>query len=201
MPAKEIWHHADVIRAMADGVRCPSPKPIPMPVAPSAPPSGDLLAETYNELKRMAHQRLRKGEPLTLLNTTSLVHEVWFRLRDRHAVWKDDKAHFFGYAAQAMRSVVVDAARERAALRRGGELRQVTLDTQLPQIDGDAEILRVHEALQDLEKIDARLVRVVELRYFVGLDEVEAADALNVSRRTVQRDWLKARALLWEAMK
>jgi len=163
-------------------------------------PGSDLLAETYHELKRMAHQRLRKGEPLTLLDTTSLVHEAWFRLAARHAVWKDDKAHFFGYAAQAMRSVVVDAARERATLRRGGDARHVTLDTQPSPADGDAEILRVNEALQDLETMEPRLARVVELRYFVGLDEVETAEALNISRRTVQRDWLKARALLWEAM-
>lgn len=167
---------------------------------PTEAPRSDLLAETYDELKRMAHQRLRKGEPLTLLDTTALVHEVWFRLAERQAAWKNDKAHFFGYAARAMRSVVVDAARQRAALRRGGDVQHVTMDTQLSPAEGDTEILRVHEALQALEQVEPRLARVVELRYFVGLDEVEAAEALNVSRRTVQRDWMKARALLWEAM-
>ncbi|WP_205746291.1 ECF-type sigma factor [Dyella amyloliquefaciens] len=163
------------------------------------PLSAELLATSYDELKRMAHSRLRKGEALTLLNTTSLVHEAWVRMSSRNGPW-ESRAHFFGYAAQAMRSVVVDAARERSALRRGGDLQQVTLATELPAAPGDAEILRVHEALQDLEKLDERLARVVELRYFVGLDESEAAEALNVSRRTVQRDWMKARALLWEAM-
>jgi RNA polymerase sigma factor (TIGR02999 family) len=161
---------------------------------------GDLVAASYDELKRIAHQRLRRGEALTLLNTTSLVHEAWVRLSGREGAWQS-RAHFLGYAAQAMRSVVVDAVRERSALRRGGDLQQVTLVTDLPPLGGDEEILHVHEALQALDKLDARLARVVELRYFVGLDEVEAAEVLNVSRRTLQRDWIKARALLWEALK
>jgi len=159
----------------------------------------DLLSTAYDELKRMAHQRLRKGQPLTLLDTTALVHETWFRLAGREAGWHD-RAHFLAYAAQAMRSIVVDAVRERATLRRGGDLVQVTMSTQLALAQDDEQILRVHEALLDVEKVSPRLARVVELRYFVGLDEEATAEALGTSRRTVQRDWLKARALLWEAL-
>jgi RNA polymerase sigma factor (TIGR02999 family) len=166
----------------------------------TASPSHSLLESIYDELKRMAHQRLRRNQPLTLLDTTALVHETWFRLSQRLGLLEQDRAHFFAYAAQAMRSVVVDAVRERAALRRGGDALHLTLDTQLPVADGDQEILCVHEALLDLEKLDERLARVVELRYFVGLDEMEAAQVMGVSRRTLQRDWSKARALLWEAL-
>lgn len=165
------------------------------PVDPDA-----LLGTIYEDLKRMARQRLRKGQPLTLLDTTALVHETWFRLSGKLGLLQEDRAHFFAYAARAMRSVVVDAARERHALRRGGDAPHLTLDTQLPLAHGDEEVLRVHEALDALERLDARLARVVELRYFVGLDEVEAAEVMGVSRRTLQRDWSKARALLWEAL-
>ncbi|WP_430391569.1 ECF-type sigma factor [Dyella sp. 20L07] len=174
----------------------------PTPPAPSdvtrAPDA--LLAAIYDDLKRMARQRLRKGQPLTVLDTTALVHETWFRVSEKLGLLQDDRAHFFAYAARAMRSVVVDAARERAAQRRGGDVRHVTLDTDLPVAHGDDEVLRVNDALGDLEKRDERLARVVELRYFVGLDEIEAAQVMGVSRRTLQRDWAKARALLWEAL-
>lgn len=170
-----------------------------MPPDASVAMPADLLSSAYDELKRMARQRLRKGQPLTLLDTTALVHETWFRLAGRQSVWQSH-AHFLAYAAQAMRSIVVDAVRERAALRRGGDVMRVTLDTQLQPVDGDEQILRVHEALAALEKLEPRLARVVELRYFVGLDEEATADALGASRRTVQRDWSKARALLWEAL-
>lgn len=160
-----------------------------------------LLPAIYDELKRMARQRLRKGQPLTMLDTTALVHETWFRLASRLGLLQQDRAHFFAYAARAMRSVIVDAARERSAQRRGGDVAHVPLDTRVPEYEADEQVLRVHAALVDLERLDARLARVVELRYFVGLDEVEAAEVMGVSRRTLQRDWTKARALLWEALR
>ncbi|WP_157971423.1 ECF-type sigma factor [Dyella sp. C9] len=172
-----------------------------IPTPPLAACTPETLFEAiYDDLKQMAHQRLRRGHALTLLDTTALVHETWFRLSARLGLLQQDRQHFFAYAAQAMRSVVVDAVRERAALRRGGDAVHMTLDTQLPATGGDEQVLRVHEALLDLETLDPRLARVVELRYFVGLDEVEAAEAMGVSRRTLQRDWSKARALLWEAL-
>jgi RNA polymerase sigma factor (TIGR02999 family) len=101
-----------------------------------------------------------------------------------------------------MRSVIVDLVRERRAERRGGDVRHVTLNTQADSPDGaEEEILRVHEALDDLARYDERLVRVVEMRYYVGMTEAEIADALGITDRTVRRDWEKARLLLAEALK
>jgi RNA polymerase sigma factor (TIGR02999 family) len=102
-----------------------------------------------------------------------------------------------------MRSVVVDLARSRAAARHGGDLRQVTLNTQIGDrtIEGEEEIIRVHEALEELAAADPRMVQVVEMRYYAGLTEKEVADALGVSERTVKRDWEKARMMLAAALK
>ncbi|MCH7345398.1 ECF-type sigma factor [Pelomonas sp. CA6] len=160
-----------------------------------------LADELYRALKTLARQRLRRSGPMTLLDTTALVHESWFRL-SRRAEWESmGKDHFMAYAATAMRSIVVDYARARQAAIRGGLVTHLDLD-ELPTLaHRDEEYLTVHEALQDLERHDPRLARLVELRYFVGLEEVECAELLGVARRTVQRDWQKAKAILWEALR
>lgn len=164
------------------------------------PPSQDLPDTLYRELRALARQRLRRSGPMTLLDTTALVHESWFRL-SRRADWAAmGKDHFMAYAASAMRSIVVDYARARQAQLRGGGATHVGLD-ELPTLaHRNEEYLAVHEALQDLERQDPRLARLVELRYFVGLEETECAELLGVARRTIQRDWQKARALLWSAL-
>ena len=108
--------------------------------------------------------------------------------------------HFMAYAATVMRSIVVDYARARIAQQRGGGATHVPLD-ELPTLaHRDDEYLQIHDALADLERQDPRLARLVELRFFVGLEEAECAEALGQSRRTVQRDWQKARALLWASL-
>jgi RNA polymerase sigma factor (TIGR02999 family) len=109
-----------------------------------------------------------------------------------------DRDHFMAYASTAMRSVIVDYVRQRAAEKRGGDVEHVTLDTGLQESLGatDAEIVDVHEALASLEKVDPRLVKVVEMRYFVGLGDDEIGHALGVTGRTVRRDWERARLLL-----
>ena len=133
-----------------------------------------------------------------MLDTTALVHEAWLRLACAQGTDFPDRRHFLAYAAQAMRSVVIDLVRARQADRRGGGLAHLTLDTaiadQLPQ--GDADLLRVHEALDELAQVEPRLAQVVEMRYFAGLREQEIAEALNITERTVQRDWQKARLFL-----
>ncbi|RQO60662.1 RNA polymerase subunit sigma-70 [Paucibacter sp. KBW04] len=157
-----------------------------------------LLEEAlYRDLKTLARQRLRRSGPMTLLDTTALVHESWFRL-SRRADWVAmGREHFMGYAASAMRSLVVDYARARQAAIRGGQATHLEFD-ELPTLaHRDEEYLAVHEALLDLERSDPALARLVELRFFVGLEETECAELLGVARRTVQRDWQKARALLW----
>lgn len=184
------------------------PLSAPPPAAPVEPDLNASLSESpvelndelYRELKQIARQRLRRSGPMTLLDTTALVHESWFRLSRREDWSAMGKGHFMAYAATAMRSIVVDYARARQAAIRGGQATHLDLD-ELPTLaHRDEEYLAIHEALKDLERHDPRLARLVELRYFAGLEETECAEVLGVARRTVQRDWQKARALLWEAL-
>ncbi|WP_280152056.1 ECF-type sigma factor [Piscinibacter sp. XHJ-5] len=161
-----------------------------------------LFELLYGEMRRIAHAKLRHRPDGVLLDTTSLVHEAYLRLLERDRLQLNDRSHFLAYAARVMRSVVVDVVRENQAERRGGGHMFVTLDTAAGGVstDGDA-VLRIHESLEELSRIDERLVRVVEMRYFVGLDYQEISDALGVSVRTVERDWQKARSFLYEVLK
>jgi len=153
---------------------------------------------TYEDLRRMARGRLRRAVRGTLLDTTSLVHESYLRFANAGELSIADRAHFFRYAGHVMRSVIVDMARARLAERRGGDVRQVTLNTSAgnQERDGEAEVVRVHEALEELTQHDQRMVQVVEMRYFAGMTEPEIAEVLGVTDRTVRRDWEKARLLL-----
>lgn len=160
-----------------------------------------LFAAVYPQLRQMARERLRRHQRNTLLNTTELVHESYMRFVQAGRLKLDDRKHFIGYAGKIMRSVIVDTVRERLAQRRGGNVRPVTLDSQIAATtDGSAEILAVHDALEGLGKEDPRLVEVVELRYFAGLTDEQVAEVLGVAERTVRRDWQKARLLLAEAL-
>ena len=169
----------------------------PEPEAPAAEADA-LFPEMYAELRRLARSRLAAGGRHVLLDTTALVHESFLKLQSAGRVGFADKGHFMAYAASAMRSVVVDYVRRRASEKRGGDVEHVTLDTDLSERLGatDHEILDVHEALAELAKLDGRLVKVVEMRYFAGLTDEEIAAALDVSDRTVRRDWERARLLL-----
>ncbi len=156
-----------------------------------------VLSTLYRELHSMARRQLGNRDDQTL-DTTALVHEAYLRLVGRSEAAFVDRAHFFAYAASAMRSVVVDYARQRLAIKRGGDLLRVT---DLPDDVGgglrlDEELLGLHAALTRLASIDEKLVQVVELRYFAGLSESEIATLLNRSERTVRRDWQKARMYL-----
>lgn len=163
---------------------------------------GQIVAELYSELRQMAHLRLQRGEAPTLLDTTSLVHESYLRLLRAGQIEVKDRSHFLAYAARAMRSVVIDFVRERSAVRRGGNGVRVSMEDDLAKVDAaDAEILKVHDALEELAEVDARLASIVEMRYFAGLTEAEIADALDLNERTVRRDWQKARLLLAAALK
>ncbi len=171
--------------------------------------SGDRLAAErafallYDDLRRLARSRLRRdGAELTLLDTTVLVHESYLRLQGGAAVFPD-RHHFMAYAAKVMRAIVIDAVRARRTERRGGDLEQVTMDTGVigSLAAHDDEVLRVHEALDELAAMEPRLAQVVELRYFGGLSEPEIAANLGVTERTVQRDWQKARLFLSVALR
>jgi RNA polymerase sigma factor (TIGR02999 family) len=162
----------------------------------------DLFDVTYNDLRALARMRLRIQRGGALLDTTALVHESFLRFANAGRLRIQDRQHFMRFAGKVMRAVVVDHVRECVAARRGGGAVHVTLTTQLghPAPDAAAEILRVHEALEELEMLDERMSQVVEMRYFAGMTETEIADALEVTERTVRRYWEKARLLLLEAL-
>lgn len=158
-----------------------------------------VLATLYQELHTMARRQLA-GQHGHTLDATALVHEAYLKLigRGSGAAQFDDRSHFFAYAASAMRSVVVDYARQRLAQKRGGDLHRVT---DLPEdLEGglrlDEDMLGLDTALTRLASVDQRLAQVVELRYFAGLSELEIAALLNRSERSVRRDWQKARMFL-----
>ena len=162
----------------------------------------ELFSLLYPELRQMAHARLRRSGHLTLLDTTGLVHEAYLRLFKAGSLDAEDRMQFMAYAARVMRSVVVDFVRRRAADRRGGDAVHIGLDDVAGGVADprETEVMRIDEALQELAAIDERLVRVVEMRYFAGMTEEQVADALGLSRRSVTRDWEKARMFLAVAL-
>jgi RNA polymerase sigma factor (TIGR02999 family) len=166
----------------------------------------DLFHATYDELRTLARRRLRFDQRGSLLDTTALVHESYLRFVAASRVRIEDRGHFMHFAARVMRSIVVDFIRERCAERRGGGVARIPLTSGADAIvdpttaGGESEILRVHEALDELGKLDPKLVRLVEMRYFGGMTEAEIAEALEISERTVRRDREKARLLLAEAL-
>ena len=160
--------------------------------------AGRAFSLLYDELRRLARARLRPHQTMTLLDTTSLVHESFLKLVGAKSLPVEDRHHFFAYASRVMRSVIVDFARARRAERRGGDAERVVLDTALGEklAAPENDVLRVHEALEVLAQADERLAQVVEMRYFGGMTEPEIAESLGLSERTVRRDWEKARLLL-----
>jgi len=164
--------------------------------------AGQAFSLLYEDLRRLARARLRQHQAMTLLDTTSLVHESYMKVVGAESLPVEDRHHFFAYASRVMRSVIVDFARARVAERRGGDAEHLALSTEISnQVAApENDALKVHEALAVLEQADARLAQVVEMRYFGGLTEAEVAEALGVSERTVRRDWEKARLLLIAAM-
>lgn len=186
---------------------------MPSAASPTTPlddgqPVDELFIATYGELRRLARARLRDGGRNTVLDTTALVHETYLRLSKALNLPLPDRPRFFAYASRVMRSVIVDLVRQRRAERRGGDAEHVTLTGDLHEhlhhrdtAAARDEILRVHEALQALAGVDERMARVVEMRYFGGLTDLEIGEALGVTDRTVRRDWEQARLFLAEALK
>ena len=156
-----------------------------------------ILPLVYHELRAIAHRRLAAPEAGTTLVTTGLVHEAYLKLVDQsNAEWRD-RAHVLAIASVAMRHVLIDRAKARTRLKRGGIRRRVTLDDDIDSVEDQAEsLLEIDDALDRLAQIEPRLVHVVECRFYGGLTEEEIAEALGVTVRTVERDWRKARMLL-----
>ena len=162
-----------------------------------------LFELLYPDLRQVARRRLSRGVRDGLIDTTALVNECYLKFAQRESLTANDRAHFLAYSATVMRSIIVDAARVAQTDKRGGGADPVTLSTDLIAAvpDPAGEILDVHAALEDLGRIDARLARVVEMRYFGGMEDAEIAEVMGVSRRTVSRDWEKARLLLAHALR
>ena len=163
---------------------------------------GDRNAEerlfnlVYDELRRMAHRQMRKEEPGHTLQTTALVHEAYLRLcKDHRAQW-ENRRHFFGAAARAMRQILVDKARERVAQKREGRRRKVTLDQNMAAEETPVDLIALDEALDRLAERHPRPAETVKYRYFLGLTVKETAQLLDVAPRTVDSDWRLAKAWL-----
>ncbi len=160
-----------------------------------------LFEATYGDLKRLAHERLRRGQAVTGLGTTALVHESYLRFQNAAQIDLKDRPHFMVYASKVMRSVIIDLSRRRLADRRGGAAPLVTLGTGIKDaVATDADLVRVDEALTQLAQVDPQLVHIVEMRYFAGLSVDDIAEHFGRSARTVFRQWEKARLVLLDAL-
>jgi RNA polymerase sigma factor (TIGR02999 family) len=160
-----------------------------------------LMPLVYQELRRLARQYMRSESPDHSLQATVLVNEAYIRLVDQRRVnWKN-RAHFFGAAAQIIRRVLVDHARGRGRLKRGGDALKVSFDEKIGlRSEVQWDLVALDDALDQLAKLDPQQERVVELRYFTGLSIEETAEALGISPATVKRDWATARAWLFREM-
>lgn len=183
---------------------------------PAAPDATDLLADlregdreavdrlfplVYDELRRLAHLQRRRLRPGQTLNTTALVHEAYLKLVDQTRTGWNDRAHFLAVCARAMRQIVLNYARRQSAQKRGGGRRPLPLDeARLPLDERAGVLVALDEALTRLTKRDVRMGHVVECRFFGGLTEKEIGHVLDISERTVRRDWRKARRWLARAL-
>mgnify|MGYP006291139115 CR=1 FL=1 len=160
-----------------------------------------LLPLVYDDLRRIAQRQLQRERAGHTLSPTALVHESYLNLVDRTQCSWNDRAHFFAVAARAMRHVLIDYARKRNAQKRGGNRHRVTLDDRMVAVDDQAaDLLALNDALDELADRDPRMVHVVECRFFGGMTLEETAEAVDVSVRTIQRDWTRAKAYLHQML-
>jgi RNA polymerase sigma factor (TIGR02999 family) len=159
-----------------------------------------MLPLVYDELRRLARRHLRGEQPGHTLQSTALVHEAFLRMMDQNAQWQN-RAHFFGIAAQMMRRVLVDHARSRGAAKRGEGVRKVTLDAGIaaPGARG-VDVQALDEALSNLGKLDPRQEKIIELRFFAGLSIEDTSEVMQLSPATVKREWATARAWLYREL-
>lgn len=162
----------------------------------------ELLPMVYEELRKLARGYLRKERPGHTLESGALVHEAYVRLIGQREVRWQNRSHFYGIAAQAMRRLLVDHARRHRFQKRGGGVRAVTLDDALGLgVERDLDVLELDDALKRLAETDPEKSRLVELRFFGGLSHPEIAEVMGVSLSTVERQWRLARARLYQALK
>jgi RNA polymerase sigma factor (TIGR02999 family) len=165
--------------------------------------AGEIFALLYDELHRLAERQLRRSDQALTLGTTTLVHEAYLSMAARSGADFPDRARFFGYAARAMRGLIIDYARRRCAVKRG-RLLEITLQeedaTNPAALEATTDLTALGAALEDLTGLDPALAELVDLHYFAGFALVEIAELRGVAERTVQRDWRKARLLLHRSL-
>ncbi len=159
-----------------------------------------LIPLVYDELRRLARGYMRREKQGHTLQTSALIHEAYLRLVDRKDVQLQNRAQFFGFAAQLMRRILVDHARSRSRLKRGGGVQLVSLAEQAVISNDVAEVIALDDALNNLAERDPRKAQIVEMKFFAGLTNEEIADVLRVTTRTVEREWRKAKAWLYRAI-
>lgn len=169
---------------------------------PAPPADVDVLfAAVYDELRRIAHRHLQHEATGHTLTTTDLVHQAYLSLSDQTRAQWTSRAHFMSVAATAMRRILIDHARSRLSVKRGGDFKRIPLESAAPAIGEAPELLvALDEALDRLRALDDRQARVVECRFFGGMTEDETADALGIAVRTTRRDWVKARSWLYREL-
>ena len=162
-----------------------------------------LYAKLYRELRQLARARLRDGGRDAVLDTSAVVHDGFLRMVEAGSIAAQDRHQFLAYAARAMRSVVIDAVRERRAIRRGGDV-EIGISLHEERVEATPrphdDLLRVNQALERLEAADPEAAHIVEMRFFGGLEMAEIASALGVSASTVERRWRRGRAFLYAAL-
>jgi RNA polymerase sigma factor (TIGR02999 family) len=177
-------------------ILCPDPNDPGSP-AGADPTQKQLFALAYTELRRVAKRELDRSGRALPLSATTLLHEAYLNLHERHGLEFPDQPRFLGYASRAMRGLIIDYARSRQALKRGAAFEITTLPTEVPEeVAGCVELERLNEALDQLEAAEPRLAQLVDLKYFSGFSFGDIAALWDVSERTVQRDWQKARVFL-----
>jgi len=159
-----------------------------------------LIPLVYDELRRLARGYMRREKQGHTLQTSAVIHEAYLRLVDQKKVQLQNRAQFFGFAAQLMRRILVDHARSRSRIKRGGGMQMVSLAEQAVISNDVAEMIALDDALKNLAEMDPRKAQIVEMRFFGGLTNEEIAEVLRVTTRTVEREWRKAKAWLYRAI-
>jgi RNA polymerase sigma factor (TIGR02999 family) len=160
----------------------------------------ELIPLVYDELRRLAARYMRRESQDHTLQTSALINETYLRLVDQKNVQLQNRAQFFGFAAHLMRRILVDHARSRSRIKRGGRVQMVSLAEQAFISDEVEEVISLDDALKNLAKMDPRKVQIVEMKFFGGLTNEEVAEVLKVTCRTVEREWRKAKAWLHRAI-
>ena len=160
----------------------------------------ELIPLVYDELRRLASRYMRRESQGHTLQTSALINEAYLRLVDQKNVQLQNRAHFFGVAARLMRQILVDHARSRSRIKRGGGAQMVTLAEQSVMYKEAADVIALDDALKNLAEMDPRKSQIVEMKFFGGLTNEEVAEVLKVTSRTVEREWRKAKAWLQRAI-